>query len=330
MKISYSISSVTFILFAFTSCLKGTVSNINSRDVYIMGRQAIPANDFPRITTVWKNGTPIEILDSANGFIGSYLTVSGSDIYVIGWEGLTSEYVFYKNGIRSVINGSSSNGFTTPSIAISGNDVYIAGLSDTLASTYWKNGIPVYMKYSLGVNVTLSGTVAASQIVVQGEDVYLSGTVGDTSENSLPILTFMPASWKNDKLNLLESSENTTISWMTVSGPDVYISGNDGYANTAMYWKNRVPITLGLGITTCITISGSDVYVSGNLNTGEAVYWKNGNLVLLGGNARTSGIIVSGNDIYVSGNEGQFAVYWKNGIVNTLCSGTATSILFGN
>jgi hypothetical protein len=327
MKILFLIGAVIFTLFAFTSCMKETAGNNNSRDVYVMGRQAFPATNFPRVTTVWKNGIPIEILDSANGFTGSYLAVSGSDIYVIGWEGLTSDYVFYKNGIRNMINGGPSSSTVSLSMAVSGSDVYIAGLSDTLASTYFKNGVPVYMKYSLsGTNTTSSGTVAASQIVVQGNDVYLTGTVGDTAE-TLPLLTFIPASWKNSKLNLLESSVTTSISWMTVSGTDVYISGN---GNSAMYWKNGVPVYLGAGVTTCIAVSGSDVYVSGNSNNGEAIYWKNGNSVLLASNAITTGIIVSGNDVYISGNEGQYAVYWKNGITDTLCSGIATSISFGN
>jgi len=330
MKILYSISSVTFLLFALASCLKETANSNNPRDIYILGRQAVPVTDFPRITTVWKNGTPIEILDSSNGFIGSFLAVSGSDIYVIGWEGTTSDYVFYKNGIRKVINGSPSNGITTPSIAVSGNDVYIAGLSDTLASTYWKNDLPVYMKYSIGVNITVSSSVAASQIAVQGKDVYLLGIAGDTSQYQLPILTFMPESWKNGNLNLLQSSENSSATCITVSGPDVYISGNSSYGSIAMYWKNGVPITLGAGVTTCIAVSGSDVYVSGNSNNGDAIYWKNGNLVLLASNAKTSGIVVSGNDVYVSGNEGQYGVYWKNGIVDTLSSGTTSGISFGN
>jgi hypothetical protein len=331
MKILFSISAVIFILFAFTSCMKETAGNNTSRDVYVLGRQAFPATDFPRVTTMWKNGIPVEVLDSANGFIGNYLTVSGSDIYVIGWEGVTSDYVFYKNLSKNLINGGPSSTTLSLSMAVSGSDVYIAGLSDTGASTYFKNGIPVYMKYSLsGTNTTSSGTVAASQIVVQGNDVYLTGTVGDTTE-TLPSLTFIPASWKNGKLNLLESSEGTSSSWMTVSGSDVYISGNaDLGTNVAIYWKNGVPVTLGAGITTCITVSGSDVYVSGNSNNGDAVYWKNGNLVFLASNAKTSGIVVSGNDVYVSGNEGQYAVYWKNGIADTLCSGIATSITLGN
>ncbi len=327
MKILFSISAVIFILFAFTSCMKETAGNNNSHDVFVLGRQAVPATNFPRITTVWKNGIPVEVLDSANGFLGSYLTVSNSDIYVIGWEGVTSDYIFCKNGLRNLINGGPSTSALSLSMAISGSDVYIAGLSDTGASTYFKNGVPVYMKYSLsGANTTSSGTVAASQIVVQGNDVYLTGTVGDTTE-TFPALTFMPASWKNGKLNLLESSVTTSTSWMTVSGTDVYISGN---GNTAMYWKNGVPVFLGAGVTTCIAVSGSDVYVSGNSNFGEAIYWKNGSPVVLASNAKTSGIVVSGNDVYVSGNEGQYAVYWKNGIADTLCLGIATSISLGN
>jgi hypothetical protein len=334
MKILLSIGAVIFTLFAFTSCMKETVSNKNSGDVYVMGRQAFPATNYPRVTTVWKNGIPIEVLDSANLFIGSYLVVSGSDMYVIGWEEMTSDYVYYKNGIRNMINGGPSSSTLSLSMAVSGSDVYIAGLSDTLgssdtlASTYFKNGVPVYMKYSLsGTNTTSSGTVAASQIVVQGNDVYLTGIVGDTTE-TIPLLTFIPASWKNGKLNLLESSVTTSTSWMTVSGTDVYISGN---GNSAMYWKNGVPVYLGAGVTTCIAVSGSDVYVSGNSNNGEAIYWKNGNPVLLASNAITTGIIVSGNDVYVSGNEGRYAVYWKNGVADTLCSGgIATAISFGN
>jgi len=87
-------------------------------------------------------------------------------------------------------------------------------------------------------------------------------------------------------------------------------------------------------ILKCIAVSGNDVYVGGTTyGQGRAVYWKNGVEVDLPGGYTVNGIAVVGSDVYAVGNangnsysQGDYAVYWTNGVVDTLGIGGANSI----
>jgi hypothetical protein len=109
-------------------------------------------------------------------------------------------------------------------------------------------------------------------------------------------------------------------------GANVYMTGVLG--SEAVYWKNGEKFTLtNYTEVTGITVSGQDVYISGQLNTDtiQAAYWKNGvlNTLRTNGISRANGIAISGNDVYCVGNivdppnPGR-AVYWKNGVLNHL------------
>ena len=113
------------------------------------------------------------------------------------------------------------------------------------------------------------------------------------------------------------------------TGPDIYVSGWDGYS--AVYWKNGNEVFLDHGVeATSIAVSGSNVYTAGFIQGGFidsviggyyniASYWKNDSLVVLTdgtGNALANSIFVSGNDVYVAGYETRnqnIPEYWKNG-----------------
>ncbi len=115
------------------------------------------------------------------------------------------------------------------------------------------------------------------------------------------------------------------------TGPDIFVSG---YTNltSAAYWKNGNQVILGNAFNTMgIALSANDVYVAGNIGfalpTGgganAAVYWENGTMVRLGNDpSYANSIAVSGNDVYVCGvatvNNEYVAVYWKNGVIQTL------------
>jgi len=302
-----------------------------SPDVYILGRQSFL---FPTEATYWKNGSPTVLADT-NLFPQS-IAVSGPDIYIGGWDrgGIP---VYYKNNIRNELKGGINGDIV--GLTISGKDVYITGATDGNEKlTYLKNRIPVEIDWSVGNSDSFhaSGIAFASAVAISGSDVYTLGGIFDTITNSnITIGVPMIAYWKNDQLNILGASSAYALpTGIAVSGSNVYISANE--YGTAMYWANGVPITLGPGFTTSIFVSGNDVYVSGNINDGSAhgsaVYWKNGKLVFLASNASTNGIVISGNDVYVAGNLWpQYGVYWKNGVVDTLCTmGSVCAIALGN
>ncbi len=342
MKFSYPVILWLFAFFLFASCMKDVQSNNswNSHDIYVVGQQNV---DFPTKATYWKNGTPVVLEDS--NLVPQSIVVSGSDIYIGGWDpGAIS--VYYKNNSRNVLQG-----MIFPNailgLTVSDANLYLTGITDSNANVaYWKNGAPVVINWTLGNTnqAYSSGTAIASAVAVSGSDVYAIGQIDDTILNFGSVVP-VAAYWKNGEMNLFGSSGvYAQPTGIAVSGSNVYISANkmgtldiggifvlDG-ANTAMYWTNGVPVTLGAGTTTSIFLSGNDVYVSGTTGDGSAVYWKNGNPVLLANNANTKGIVVSGNDVYVAGNLGyHYGVCWKNGVVDTLCTnGSVSAIALGN
>jgi hypothetical protein len=146
--------------------------------------------------------------------------------------------------------------------------------------------------------------------------------------------------WKNGVITTLGMAFNTT--GMDVSGSDVYVAGNIGFAvqggsaNAAVYWKNGSMVRLGSdpSYVNSITISGTDVYTCGQAfvnNEYVAVYWKNGMIQPLSTipGSSANAIRISNNDVYVAGNAGQnnsMAVYWKNATQIQLETGYANSI----
>ncbi len=122
---------------------------------------------------------------------------------------------------------------------------------------------------------------------------------------------------------------------VAVSGSDVYVAGTS-LRNGDVYWKNGSMQTLGPSpaFVKCITASGNDVYVGGTTyGENHAVYWKNGVEVDLPGGYTVNDMAVIGSDVYAVGNAnpgnngiGDYAVFWKNGVVDTLGIGHANAI----
>ncbi len=187
----------------------------------------------------------------------------------------------------------------------------------------WKNGTAVNLTDG-------SHSAFASCVVVQGNDMYVSGV--EYNDAGVSIATY----WKNGiPVKLGNGSINTHAMSIAVSDNNVYVAGysmTSGGAH-AMYWKNGTPVylsysTYGYSYAYSVYVSGNDVYVAGNDDSGNAVYWKNGNPVVLSGEARALSMTIVENNIYLAGIDfgGGFSsrngVVWKNGTPINLLDGT--------
>ncbi len=167
-------------------------------------------------------------------------------------------------------------------------DVYVAGRENSKAC-YWKNNIKT--------DLTNGDNINPLEIIVQNNNVYVTGTNGSTPTALKPIHYF----WKNGTrydikqyLNL-PNTGLSEITGFTVNNDDVYFTGyvEDPAATSTFdryelcYWKNGVKTILyksqyapsAKGIAVANSTIGTDVYVSAritdnNQNTDRG-YFKN-------------------------------------------------------
>jgi len=203
-------------------------------------------------------------------------------------------------------------------------DIYIAGLTMQGKAAYWKNG---------AINLLVSNdeqSSKATDIAVQGSDVYLSGYryVNDLKQACY---------WKNGvRYELEDNNFDSEATAIALKGSDVYVIGSvyNAVLNKTIYicWKNGAKTNLISDISnrwyaSDIAVKGDDIYIVGGAsesNKQQAVVCKNGTLTLLP--FLTTGAIYStataltivDNNIYISGYENSgtpesTALYWKNG-----------------
>jgi hypothetical protein len=79
-------------------------------------------------------------LDITVSLYGEGIAISGSDVYVAGWESISGKDIacYWKNGVKTVLDGTWGR-----DIAVSGSDVYVAGVDrgEIVVACYWKNGV---------------------------------------------------------------------------------------------------------------------------------------------------------------------------------------------
>jgi len=191
---------------------------ISGDDVYILMNGLFTAG-------YWKNGVTEDLAksDSLNLNSASGLCVSGTDVYVSGYEvsGNLQNAKYWKNGQPVIISDQVHN-FTTSGITVSGDDVYVSGggYSTHLYAAYWKNNSTVF----LGDTAVESG---ANSIAVSGSDVYVVGYQKTSSGYDAML-------WKNG--SSVDLGRDGNAYGITISGTDVYVVGS--LAQKAVYWKN--------------------------------------------------------------------------------------------
>jgi hypothetical protein len=242
---------------------------LNGLDVYIAGTVSTEG-------TYWKNGIPTTLSKPVGGIDSSADTifVTGSDVYVGGWVGFTTNNytpVLWKNNVPTIL---ANSGGSADSVFVSGSDVYVAGHTYTNSNTkttaiLWKNGVPI----------TLATWGNASSVFVSGSNVFVVYQDHNANIGKL---------WKNGVSTSLASPPY----YYTPVGSDIYVNGSDVYISGYAYpsptssnpvpvlWKNNVPTILANGgVAHCVYVSGSDVYVGGvEYISGTKIgkIWKNG------------------------------------------------------
>lgn len=305
--------------------VNGPVFTYNTTEIYVAGIQQNSTGYS--IAKYWKNGTSFNLTDGSRNAGAGDITLSGSDLYVAGFEDGATQTIakYWKNGIA--VNLSNGNYSTNAnSIAISGTDVHVSGVETNATGKrvikYWKNGISTDI-----TNGTNNAYTVPNSIRVVGNDVYIAGYESNGTKS-------IAKYWRNGTpFNLTDGTKDAYAYSIFVAGNDVYVAGseNEGSGDIAKYWKNGIPTLLqttpaidSRGLS--IFVKENDIYVAGNgynLSTGVTVpkFWKNAinsPLAINGVMGQASFITVFNNDVYICGEEGSEAKYWKNGTATSL------------
>jgi hypothetical protein len=246
------------------------------------------------------------------------------DVYVAGAESNTNftdgQATYWKNGTKVNLPTTAGSFSEANSMFVTDDAVYVAGKDIAEGVVYWKNGTKIKL-------AGVAEAVNATGIVVNGNDVYVSGIIREAGFS-------VAGYWKNGVKYILGNATHTSeASAIAVNGNDVYVTGYQyGTGEFGGYWKNGVPVNLSTGQyqvnIRSIFISGNDVYLCGYIienNIYKAAYWKNNTLVLLHDqnprfHSYANSIYVKDDIAYTTGNEENLntgesaATYWVNGV----------------
>ncbi len=243
---------------------------VSGKDVYVVGYEMQSNLGSPSIAKCWKNGAVTSFSTTGSGSVAVAAFVAGSNIYVAGWQWFPNKQAvatYWKNGSPTSLTDGSSPSMAT-SIFVSGSDVYVAGtvnyelanvfpvgeihgLGKEGIATYWKNDNPV----------ELSNNGRAQSIFVNGNDVYVAGSIYSSTVNDITPLGNVNGDlavyWKNSVLvNLIDNNLNSLASSISVTANgDVYTAGT--IDNQAVYWKNN-----SVAKTFSPTITGGGSYLN--------------------------------------------------------------------
>jgi uncharacterized membrane protein len=259
--------------------LSGNYANaiaVVGSDVYVAG--VSPDINDSR-AAYWKNGVD-NVLPGAGG-VAYGITIYGNDVYVVGTisDSLGYRACYWKNGVMTKLTGGFS--FYTAranAIAINSNGVHIAGCicdnSGNYVPTYWRNGIPRYLK-------GYTSSTGANAIALNDTDVYIAGSLADSGTHAVY--------WKNGILNKLDNTiyPNSGASNIIINRNDVYVAGfvcpkPPGQFMVTAYWKNGIltalPLTPSIQSSfqaTAIAVNNNDVYITGEMWPHNG-FWNNG------------------------------------------------------
>jgi hypothetical protein len=245
-----------------------------SGNAIAIGDGAIYVAGGSDVAKYWIDGVVVNIGNNTFKSGITSIAISGSDVYVAGYEYTASNKIvakYWKNAVAVTLTDGTKDARAN-AVVVSGSNVYVAGYDGKFAKV-WKNGT-VLSTLTDGVN-----SAEATAITLAGIEVFVAGRDGNVSKY-----------WRNgNAVALTDGKVVSRTSAIAVSNGDVYVAGyEDNYLayGVAKYWKNGVAVDLGQkdtgSGTSSIAVLGNDVYVTGHeyLFSGSktlvAKYWKNG------------------------------------------------------
>jgi hypothetical protein len=214
----------------------------------------------PHYLRYWVNGVADFFVAGGSG--ASDITLSGSDIYIAGYTesaGRSTAAVWKNKQLLPIETGDAIRN-SANAINITGTDVHVAGVQNTSNTTssqavYWKNGVRTLLPV---ITVGSNYYASASDLVVAGANVYITGTNSPVGANSKVML------WRNgtpiEITNGSVSSGGTAIA-LSANGY-LYITGNErsGGITRARLWKYDLTSGLVTSIPLQEAEQGSSAY----------------------------------------------------------------------
>lgn len=202
-------------------------------DVYVSGnasKDLPPPSGVQRVPIYWKNGVAISLLNNNHYGKANSIFVSGTDVYVSGYENNTA--TIWKNGIPIKLSDGSQSASVIDVVVVA-NDIYAIGFDNNMAK-FWKNGVAINLSDG-------QSSVLLKKIVVVGQDVYIGGEENSISHPAIAKI------WKNGvSTNLTDGTIWAHFSSMFVDASNnVYMVTNEPVDKnnvTCKIWKNGVVI----------------------------------------------------------------------------------------
>lgn len=274
-----------------------------SGDVYIGGEYTEDSMNGYLAATLWKNGTPTLLTDTARPTDAAVYAIDtdGADVWAAGF-------------------------FRHPKSE--------AGPFQRDIATLWKNGREIRLTDGSNYAKAWDVHVAAGKVYAVGEATNADGFAvatmwvnGNTSDD-----------WSGaTATNLSDGTGHAYAEAMCIDGTDIYIVGNGSRGNDqkhyAAYWQNGAMSYLSdlESYAVSVSVSGGHVYVAGweyvmldGRPCAVATLWVDGTPQHLTAEKKSSQarcVVAKDGNVYVSGFLGDVATIWKNGEPQALSDG---------
>ncbi|PXY45875.1 hypothetical protein [Flavobacterium hydrophilum] len=263
-------------------------------------------NNFTQLASVWIDGAPTILSNTAISSVANAVASYNNDIYVAGTEsvnnGNTILKVWKNNSGENVTDG--NHLVEATDLTVNEGNIYIAGnefigpLNSSIA-TVWKNGQAIRLSDKIS---------EANAVYVLNNDVYVTGYKVINDKKTAIV-------WKNGVETVLTSEEDDLESIATdiyVNAENIYVIGylRNSFKSRAILWKNNSPFILSnendFSQANALFVYNTDVYVVGcDIDTHKYDFvgkvWKNGTLVKEINGANPKSIDIKNNKIYIAG-----------------------------
>jgi hypothetical protein len=305
-------------------------------DIYISGYLQDSITSTMYHPFYWKNGAIVMLSYPNYGRANSIFVTDSGDVYVGGelYNESVSDYtpVYWKNGVVTKLTNYYQQGAVTD-VKVGNGNVYVSGYIGLppphSAPMYWINGV----LHTLTANGGIINSIA-----LQGNDVYLGGSISNDSLIVAPII------WKNENIHFLDTHNLGCVYSIAANGNDIIAAGLSAKLPSFYYcpaiWQNG-------NRTLCSDLPGaanhvffsdnSSYYISGYISdsttfTNRSVmvwqYYNDINFNSVSGQAHASAIVR--NKLYTIGTDNDnYLKLWVNGQDTTFMNnlkGVATSI----